>query len=137
MRERREEIPLFIDHFTRKFCDQENRPLLTYSKEALDLLLKYHYPGNIRELENIIQRAVILARNDLITTSDLAIQLHELPDEAGADTTTSLPRQVEALEKQLITNALRQSEGNQSQAARLLGITERNLRYKIRKYNLK
>lgn len=137
LRERREEIPLFIDHFTRKFCEQENRPPLTYSKEALDLLLKYHYPGNVRELENIIQRAVVLARDDLITTSDLAIQLQELPDEANADTTTSLPRQVEALEKQLITNALRQSEGNQSQAARLLGITERNLRYKIRKYSLK
>lgn len=137
LRERREEIPLFIDHFTRKFCEQENRPPLTYSKEALDLLLKYHYPGNVRELENIIQRAVVLARNDLITSSDLAIQLQEHPGESSADTTTSLPRQVEALEKQLITNALMKSEGNQSQAARLLGITERNLRYKIRKYSLK
>jgi len=137
LRNRREEIPLFIDYFLQKYCTEENKPLLSFSKEAMDTLMKYNYPGNIRELENIIQRAVILARNNPITTADLSIHLRDLQSEASIDNSAPLPLQVEALEKQLIVNALKKTGGNQSSAARLLGITERNLRYKIKKYNLK
>lgn len=137
LRNRREEIPLFIDYFLQKYCAEENKPLLSFSKEAMDTLMKYNYPGNIRELENIIQRAVILARNNPITTADLSIHLRDLQSEASIDDSAPLPLQVEALEKQLIVNALKKTGGNQSSAARLLGITERNLRYKIKKYNLK
>lgn len=137
LRNRREEIPLFIDYFLQKYGAEENKPLLSFSKEAMDTLMKYNYPGNIRELENIIQRAVILARNNPITTADLSIHLRDLQSEASIDDSAPLPLQVEALEKQLIVNALKKTGGNQSSAARLLGITERNLRYKIKKYNLK
>jgi len=137
LRNRRAEIPLFIDHFMQKYCTEENRPLLSFSKEAMDTLMKYDYPGNVRELENIIQHAVILTRNDPITTADLSIHLRNLQSEASIDSGSSLPLQVETLEKQLIVNSLHTAQGNQSSAARLLGITERNLRYKIKKYNLK
>jgi len=137
LRNRRAEIPLFIDHFMQKYCAEENRPLLSFSKEAMDTLMKYDYPGNVRELENIIQHAVILTRNDPITTADLSIHLRDLQSEASIDSGSSLPLQVETLEKQLIVNSLHTAQGNQSSAARLLGITERNLRYKIKKYNLK
>jgi len=137
LRNRREEIPLFIDHFMQKYCAEENKTPLSFSKEAMDTLMKYDYPGNVRELENIVQRAVILARNDLVTTGDLSIYLRDLHSETTIDNSSSLPLQIEALEKQLILNSLKKTQGNQSSAARLLGITERNLRYKINKYNLK
>ena len=137
LRNRREEIPLFIEYFIQKYCSEEDKSPLSVSKEAMDTLMKYDYPGNVRELENIIQRAVIMTRNDVITTADLSIHLRDLQSEASIDNSTSLPLQVEVLEKQLIVNSLHVTQGNQSSAARLLSITERNLRYKIKKYNLK
>ena len=137
LHDRREEIPLLVDHFLRKFAEEEGRDSLAVSKEAMDTLMKYGYPGNVRELENIIQRAVVLARQDTITTADLPPHVAGLEEEGTLQDEGSLTERVEALERHLIRDALSKSGGNQSEAARVLGLTERNLRYKMKKYGMK
>jgi len=139
LRERKEDILPLIDFFIHRYSQENNRSDIEISKEAIDLLMKYNYPGNVRELENIIERAVVLARTNILATSDLPLTVKgmkfegQLP-EIGKGTLTE---QVEALEKRLIFDALQESGGNQTKAGKLLGITERNLRYKLQKYELK
>jgi two-component system NtrC family response regulator len=133
LRERREDIPGLVEQFLARYAGLEaSRP--TVSREAMDALVKYHYPGNVRELENIIQRAVALARSPLITTSDLPDYVLGLRAESSDG--GSLPDQVASLERRLIREALARAGGVQTQAARLLGISERHLRYKLRKQGL-
>ena len=139
LRERKEDILSLIEYFTEKYSKENNRNKLALSKEAVDSLIKYNFPGNVRELENIIERAVVLCRSEAITLNDLPNVVKgfkaekEIPQiEAG-----SLIEQVEELEKKLIFDALSSANGNQSQAGRMLGLTERNLRYKMQKYGIK
>jgi two-component system NtrC family response regulator len=139
LRERKEDILTLVEYFTEKYSKENNRDNLTLSKEAVDSLIKYNFPGNVRELENIIERAVVLCRSEAITLNDLPNVVKgfksekEIPQiEAG-----SLIEQVEKLEKKLIFDALSSANGNQSQAGRMLGLTERNLRYKMQKYGIK
>ncbi|MGE5351088.1 MAG: sigma-54-dependent transcriptional regulator [Acidobacteriota bacterium] len=134
LRERKADIPLLTDHFIRKFCPQVKQ----VSNEAMDLMLKYDYPGNVRELENIIQRACVLSRGEVITTYDLPVTMKPSVNEKQlggvfAPRVGDLNEQTEALEKEIIEMALKETGGNQSKAARLLNISERNLRYKLMK----
>lgn len=133
LRDRREDIPLLVNHFIEKHAKINKRNIEEISSEGLDLLMRYDFPGNVRELENIIERAVILARGSVITRDDLPLG-NSL--NFGASLSESLPDQVESLEKRLILKALQQADGIQARAAELLGITDRMLRYKIRKYNI-
>jgi two-component system NtrC family response regulator len=135
LRERREDIPHLADHFLRKYAGEEGKDIRSLSREALDVLMKYDYPGNVRELENLIQRAVVLCRGDLITVEDLSLPRKESRMKEGEART--LADRVAHLEKKLIMEALGKSGGNQSGAARALGLTERNLRYKMKKYGMK
>ncbi|NOY77844.1 MAG: sigma-54-dependent Fis family transcriptional regulator [Calditrichaeota bacterium] len=140
LRERREDIPLLVDHFIRKYAEFNGKRITGISKEAMDRLMKYAYPGNIRELENIIHQAVVLAREEILLSEDLPIhlsQIREGPSQTPSPEGNTLPEKVARLEVSLIQDALKNTNGNQSQAARLLGITERNLRYKMDKYGLK
>ncbi len=139
LRERKEDIVPLIEFFVKKFADQNGKGDLEISKEAVDRLLKYNFPGNVRELENIIERAVVLARGRIITVSDLPMNVKGYTKEESAPSLEkgNLNEQVEALEKSLIYDALKQTGGNQTQAGKLLGITERNLRYKLQKYLIK
>lgn len=139
LRDRREDILPMIETFIDKYSQENNKEKLEVSKEAIDVLMKYNYPGNVRELENIIERAVVLTREKVITLNDLPISIKGFKEEKtlapiGEGTLTE---QVEALEKQLIYDALQESGGNQTKAGKLLGLTERNLRYKLKKYNIK
>jgi two-component system NtrC family response regulator len=139
LRERREDIPLLIDHFLTTFGGRNNKPDLEISKEARDLLLRYSYPGNVRELENVVERAVVLCRGRLITSRDLPFHLKEGTGESTAfslPAQLTLPQQLEELEKQLIREALKENSGIQTRAAEQLGISERVLRYKLQKYGL-
>lgn len=139
LRERREDIPLLIDHFLLKFGRQNNKEGLEISKEARELLLRYQYPGNVRELENLVERAVVLCRGQLITSRDLPFHLKEGIRESTAPafpSHLSLPQQLEELEKQMIHQALKEYNGIQTRAAEKLGISERVLRYKLQKYGL-
>jgi len=139
LRERKEDIAALIDHFIKKYSDENDKPKLEISKEAFDILMKYNYPGNVRELENIIERAVVLSRQNIITVNDLPQSVKGFKTEGDPilDEAKNLTEQVEALEKKLIYDALSKANGNQSLAGRMLGITERNLRYKMQKYGIK
>ncbi len=139
LRERKEDIIPLIEFFVDKYSKENNKPKFEISKEAADYLLKYNYPGNVRELENIIERAVVLARGNVLTINDLPMNVKGLKAEGKItiNDSQSLIEQVENLEKSLIYDALTNSGGNQTKAGKLLGITERNLRYKIKKYRIK
>jgi DNA-binding NtrC family response regulator len=137
LRERREDIPALVERFVRRFAEDARSAVTEVSREAMDLLLKYHYPGNVRELENIIQRAVVLARSSAITTADLPIRLARPPRSTGEATAgESFVERVSEFERALIVEALERADGVQTRAARTLGMSERHLRYKLRKYRL-
>jgi len=139
LRERRGDIPLLIDHFLKKYSKENQKSILDISREARALLLRYSYPGNVRELENIIERAVVLCRGDLITTRDLPFHLQEGKSELSEFTKKEkgLPEALEEIEKDLIIKALHQHQWVQTKAAENLRISERVLRYKIKKYKLR
>ncbi len=133
LRERREDIPVLIKHFIAKHARLNSRPVKGITAEGMNLLMRYDYPGNVRELENIIERAVILARDEYITTAELPLSSSYQPATVTGNT---LPEQVEELEKRLIQGALAHSGNVQTRAALQLGISERVLRYKMEKYGI-
>jgi transcriptional regulator with PAS, ATPase and Fis domain len=132
LRERKEDIPLLIDFFLKRFNDKHKRELRGFTREARDMLIKYDYPGNVRELENIIERATVLTRGDHISKEDLPA----LSDKVQPPLEGSMNEVVETMEKRMITEALVNANWVQTRAASSLGISERMLRYKIKKYNI-
>jgi DNA-binding NtrC family response regulator len=141
LRERREDIPLLIDHFVKRFARENRKKIDGVSREARDLLIRYDYPGNVRELENIVERAIVISRGSLLTLEDLPFQEALCTIGAETDGTQtregSLQRAIETLERQMIRDALEKAGFNQTQAAGLLGLSERMLRYKLKKYGFK
>jgi DNA-binding NtrC family response regulator len=138
LQERREDVPLLIEHFIARFSKENGKKIEGMSREAQDLLLKYNYPGNVRELENIIERAVVISRNPIISLRDLPFK--EIPSEqleSQLTTKGSLRDSIESLEQRLIERAMEDAGNNQTKAAEILGISERMLRYKLKKYDLK
>jgi two-component system NtrC family response regulator len=132
LRERREDIPLLVDVFVRRFAPEASTPVEGVSREAMDLLVKYDYPGNVRELENLVHRAVVLTRGQLLSTSDFPIYLGRLKTEAPV-TPTGFVARVAEFERALIVEALERADGVQTRAARDLGMSERHLRYRLKK----
>jgi two-component system NtrC family response regulator len=141
LRERREDIPILVDHFIQRFAGENRKSIQGLSREARDLLMRYDYPGNVRELENIIERAVVISRSDILSIDDLpfdATLASRMADiEADSAQEGALQHAVETIEKQMIRDALEKAAFNQTQAARSLGLSERALRYKLKKYGLK
>lgn len=136
LKERKEDIPLLVRYFIEKYCNQIGRSMIDIHKEALEMLVKYEWQGNIRELENVIERMVILCQGDIINKKDLPKEIlykdinnieFVLP-ETGIN--------FEKVEKSFIKQALVLSEGNQTKAAKLLGITRHTLLYRMDKYGL-
>ncbi len=137
LRERKEDISVLIDHFLKRYAEENGKAVSGVSSEAKDLLLKYDYPGNVRELENIIERAVVICRDEVISVEDLPFPD---PREAGyghGEGEGMLRGSMEELERKLILEAMEKTGDHQSRAAELLGISERMLRYKLKKYGLK
>lgn len=136
LRERREDIPLLIDHFIGRFNRLQDKDVVGVSDEVLDVLMRHDYPGNARELENIIEHAFVLCHATVI-------ELHHLPPELarGASALKSVRTPPEttlrAMEVGHISDALRRTNGNRQQAAQLLGIHPSTLFRKIRDLNLK
>lgn len=140
LRERKEDVPFLIDYFLKKYSEANQKKILDLSREARTLLLRYPYPGNVRELENLIERAVVLCRGEIITTQDLPFHLHEEKSEKlweRSDIGKKLPESLEEIERDMIIKALHQHQGVQTRAAESLGISERVLRYKIKKYGIR
>lgn len=139
LRKRKVDIPVLVDYFIQKYSLQNDRQITGISKEAMHALMKYDFPGNVRELENIIQRAIILSRNSIISINDLP-SLVSLQHKSEYSINNNffepgdLNIKVEELEKRLIDSALEQCGGVQTKAAEILNISERMLRYKLKKY---
>ena len=137
LRERKEDLTALIDHYLEKFTRENGKNIQGLTAEARDLLLKYDYPGNIRELVNIMERAVVIAREDYITVGDLPFKNESFNNFSGRNSSGSLLEMREELEKNLIIEAMAKEDNNQTRAAASLGMTRRMLRYKLKKYDLK
>jgi len=143
LRERREDIPLLADHFLKKYSEELNKNILRISSEAFHILLNYEFPGNVRELQNMIERAVALEATQELTAQNLSSYLDEqislkkgpvdleIPNE-GID----LEKVVEDLERALLVKALDKTKGIKKKAAELLRINFRSMRYRLEKYGL-
>ena len=137
LRERREDIPHLCNSHL-KSCEEEyGKNIDGFSREAFDAMMKYDFPGNVRELQNIIERAVIVCRGSQITLSDLPTNVLEPVRDFSQESYEGLEERVEALEKRMIITELRRLGGNVSKTAQSLKITSRKLRYKIHKYGIK
>lgn len=137
LRERKADLPALIDHYMEKFAKENGRTIQSMTAEARDLLLKYDYPGNVRELVNILERAVVIAREDYITVGDLPFNSKSVTGASGKKSAGSLRESLEELEMHLISEAMAKTADNQTKAADMLGMSERMLRYKLKKYDLK
>lgn len=137
LRERKEDLPDLIKHYLAFFAAENGKKTPELTTEARDLLLKYDYPGNVRELVNIMERAIVIARSNYITVQDLPFSAETARHVPGKNLSGSLRESLEDMEKQLIGEAMEKAAENQTKAAELLGMSERMLRYKLKKYNLK
>ncbi|HZE20702.1 MAG TPA: sigma-54 dependent transcriptional regulator [Desulfobaccales bacterium] len=142
LRQRQDDIPLLATHFINKYVQENLRDKTRITPDALKLLIQYSWPGNIRELENVMERAVILCANNTITPQDLPAELapaatdSRLEIERFIPLDTPLPEALDAIEEQMIRRALEKSGQVQVRAAELLGITKSLLQYKLKKYRL-
>jgi len=129
LRERREDIPLLVNHFLNKFCMATSRPVPQVSSEALDLLIRHEWPGNVRELENAVERALVVGRGLEVKAADFSFQFQ--PDEAKTG------RTLDDVERAHIEHVLRETQHNMSRAARILAIDRTTLYNKLRRYGLR
>jgi two-component system NtrC family response regulator len=137
LRKRKQDVPPLVDHLIQKYSEKERKKIEGISSDAMNLLVRYKFPGNIRELENVIERAVVFCESGTITSMDLPVFLREKNEEDLMDSDLPLTSKVQKLEIMEIKRALRENKGFKSRAARSLGITERMLGYKMKIYNLK
>jgi len=140
LRERLDDVPLLVDVLLYRVSRQIGVPEPAISDEAMDKLLSYSYPGNVRELENILERAVTLCSDNRVAPEDIqlkqgavAVELPAVPAEAAAD---GLEGQLEHIEREAIVKALEQTRYNKTKAAELLGMTFRQLRYRVKKLGI-
>jgi len=132
LRERREDIPLLVDHFINQFGNKPNRKISGVSEEALRILINYSWPGNVRELENIIQRAIALCRHEVILPEDLPSSMLREPDEESLlEKGLHKKYTLDQLEKEYIKKVLIDAGGNKSKAAEILGLDRKTLYRKI------
>lgn len=155
LRKRKEDIPILLDYFL-KASNKRNNKKVHMSREFLDLLIDYNWPGNVRELQNLMERLVILSTGDILSLSDLPEYFLEPPTEPkeleepegmkpsraeqirnNQDVTPSTPRSLKDLEREQVEAALCRHGWVQARAARELGLTQRQIGYRIKKFNLK
>jgi two-component system response regulator PilR (NtrC family) len=146
LRERLDDVPPLVDMMLDRIAGQIGAPRPQISDEAMDKLLSYAYPGNVRELENILERAVTLCSNERIEPADIQLKqgqlLADLPELAGRDATLGdgapdgLEGQLEHIQREAIIRALEQTRYNKTRAAELLGMTFRQLRYRVKKLGI-
>jgi two-component system response regulator PilR (NtrC family) len=141
LRERREDIPLFVEQLLQSLADKMGMDKPEIDDEAIAALQNYHFPGNVRELENILERAIALSDENRITKDDLHLKLQSdeiLSPEASAESISSKidPLDLAGQERQSIMHALEKTRWNKTAAAKLLGLTLRQLRYRLQKLNI-
>jgi Nif-specific regulatory protein len=133
LRDRKADLLLLADHFLEKFSREHGKSIKRISTPAIDMLVSYHWPGNVREMENALERSVLMCEGQVVHAHHLPPSL-QTAEASGTVTRVSLADAVVAYEKDLIQDALKTTRGNRAKAARLLDATERILNYKIRKY---
>ncbi|MEA2109788.1 MAG: sigma 54-interacting transcriptional regulator [Pseudomonadota bacterium] len=139
LRERKEDIILLASHFLKKYAAKFNRPVVRLTPGTLNILMQHVWPGNIRELEHEIERALTLAdESEDITAAYLSERVRGVhyPADQELESSSSLPDAVTRLERQMIIDALGQTGGNRSRAARLIGLTRQGLLNKINRYKI-
>ncbi len=138
--ERTEDIRLLVGHFVEKYRKGEEKSEIQLSPETWRALYEYGWPGNIRELENVIERAVVLNSDGLIELADLPPEFSGKPEELDVDglipLSAKLPEILEQIEEKLIRRALNQCDNVQAHAAEMLGITKSLIQHKMKKYNI-
>lgn len=142
LRDRRIDVPRLVEHFIATFSERNEKHVEAASREAMDLLMKYRYPGNVRELENIIESAVVMCRGSMITVNDLPPAVRDA-NQAGATGSgddpgggASYDAAMRTFEIDLIARAVRDAGGNRSEAARALGVTERKIRSRLERLGI-
>jgi DNA-binding NtrC family response regulator len=139
LRDRREDIPVLIDYFLKKHTKNASRFVTGLAPETKKLMNEYSWPGNVRQLESAIERAILLSEGDLITAEDLPTEVRQELGPAS-DGTFKLPAEginFEDVERNLITQAMEQTDYNITKAAKLLGLTFRTLQYRLEKFGIK
>jgi two-component system response regulator PilR (NtrC family) len=139
LRERKEDIPVLVQYFIDKYSKELNKKINKISSEAMKMLIEYDYPGNIRELENIIERSITLEKGNIITKNSLPFNIKDIEKKWGeyVELPINLEKYIEDLERNLIIKALMKSNGIKKKTAELLNITLRSLRYKLVKYKIR
>jgi len=141
LRERREDIPLLAGHFLHKYVEENGKNIQGFTPEALDTLTGYEWPGNVRQLQNVVERCVVLASGELIAASDLPADVRdeETQYKSAVDllpVQISLSETLEKIEGALVRRALARADFVQVKAAEMLGISKSLLQYKLKKYNI-
>ncbi len=138
LRERRDDIPLLLQHFLRKHCERYQLTIPSLTDDAIDLLTRYAWPGNVRELENVIERLVVLGRSDVIRGEELPPHIRNAKSRISA-INLKLPDEgisLEEVEKEIIVQSLERHQWNQTRAARYLNISRKTLIYRMEKFGL-
>jgi Nif-specific regulatory protein len=135
LRERKADILLLADHFVEKYGKLHHKDIKRISTPAIDMLMAYHWPGNIRELENCIERAVLVSGDDVIHGHHLPPTL-QTAEATGTQPTGNLQAALDNLEREMLLDALKSARGNMAKAARALGITERLMGLRVRKHGI-
>jgi two-component system, NtrC family, response regulator HydG len=139
LRERKEDIPLLIEHFLKIYNEKNSRNLQGFHPRAMDALMRYSWPGNIRELENVVERAVILTRDDYASFSELPEAIRGTTDDGFSEEVRAGIRPgmtIREMEKELIIKTLEDNDGNRTRSSRILGITRRTLQLKLKEYGI-
>ena len=151
LRERKGDVPLLVNHFLKKYSDRMGKDVQEISSYAMQVLMEYDFPGNVRELENIIERGVALESSNIILPESLTLSTYKKegkPDGKSAEAFVSVQTEAElyskgldaimaTLEKEMIEHAIAKTDNSKIQAAELLKISFRSLRYKVQKYDIK
>jgi DNA-binding NtrC family response regulator len=138
LKERKEDIPLLVEHFVERFAKENKRKITGVDEEAMQRLINYDWPGNVRELENTIERAVVICKDQIIEPKHLILDA-----EGGRDSnrskTIELPSEMtlQQLEQEMILKTLKEQGGNRTWTAKKLGISVRTLRNKLNAYRAK
>jgi two-component system response regulator HydG len=138
LRDRKEDISLLAEHFLQKYAEKSQHHIRKISPQVIDLFMRYSWPGNIRELENVMQRAAILCKEDIILIDVLPTTFRNLTNVETHGTVDSLVGlSIKEVEKELILKTLEQTNHNITRAAEILGITRRGLQYKLKELDIK
>lgn len=136
LRERREDIPLLVEHFVKEMAKRDGREEVRVAPSALRCLRQYHWPGNVRQLRNCIEGVMVLLRKDEMTADDLPEEIREVKKQAPVSSGFRVGMSLQELEREAIEKTLRKVGGNREKAAEILGLSVRTIQRKIREYGL-